>query len=52
MCCDYDPATGRYSMVIRRVMQALGIATVLTLVGLILVLRRSEVKRIRGATQQ
>jgi protein SCO1/2 len=52
MCCDYDPATGRYSMVIRRVMQALGIATVLTLAGLILVLRRSEVKRIRGATQQ
>jgi protein SCO1/2 len=51
MCCDYDPATGRYSMVIRRVMQALGIATVLTLAGLILVLRRSEVKRIRGATQ-
>jgi protein SCO1 len=50
MCCDYDPATGRYSMVIRRVMQALGIATVLTLAGLILVLRRSEVKRIRGAT--
>jgi protein SCO1/2 len=51
MCCDYDPATGRYSMVIRRVMQGLGIATVLTLAGLILVLRRSEVKRIRGATQ-
>jgi protein SCO1/2 len=51
MCCDYDPATGRYSMVIRQVMQALGIATVLTLAGLILVLRRSEVKRIRDATQ-
>jgi protein SCO1 len=50
MCCDYDPATGRYSMVIQRVMQALGLATVLTLAGLILILRRSEVKRIRGAT--
>jgi protein SCO1/2 len=51
MCCDYDPATGRYSMVIRRVMQALGIATALALAGLILLLRRSEVNRIKGATQ-
>jgi protein SCO1/2 len=51
MCCDYDPATGRYSMVIRRVMQTLGIATALALAGLVLLLRRSELQRIRGATQ-
>ena len=51
MCCDYDPATGRYSMVIRRVMQTLGIATLLALAGLVLLLRRGEVQRSRGAAQ-
>jgi protein SCO1/2 len=47
LCCDYDPSTGRYSLVIHRVMQALGVATVLTLVALILLLRRSEQRRRR-----
>ena len=35
LCCDYDPSTGRYSLVIHRIMQGLGIATALTLCGLI-----------------
>jgi protein SCO1/2 len=45
LCCDYDPATGRYGVVIRRVLQGLGLATVLTLAGLIYILRRSEAQR-------
>lgn len=45
LCCNYDPSTGRYSMVIHRVMQVLGIATVITLLLLILLLRRSELRR-------
>jgi protein SCO1 len=51
MCCDYDPATGRYSVVIGRVMQALGIATVLALAGFITLLRRAEARRTRDAMQ-
>ena len=51
MCCDYDPATGRYSVVIGWVMQALGIATVLALAGFIMLLRRAEAHRIRDAMQ-
>jgi len=47
LCCDYDPSTGRYSLVIHRIMQALGTATVLTLIALILLLRRSEQRRRR-----
>lgn len=45
LCCDYDPSTGRYSLLIHRVMQGLGVATALTLCGLILILRRSELRR-------
>jgi protein SCO1/2 len=39
LCCDYDAATGRYSLTILRVMQVLGTTTVLALVALVLVLR-------------
>jgi len=45
LCCDYDPSTGRYSLMIHRVMQGLGLATALVLAGLILILRRSELRR-------
>jgi protein SCO1 len=48
LCCDYDPSTGRYSVLISRVMQGLGILTVLTLSGLILRLRSQEKGRTRG----
>ncbi len=44
LCCNYDPSTGRYSLVIHRIMQALGIATALTLCGLIIALRRIELR--------
>lgn len=46
LCCNYDPSTGRYSLVIHRVMQFLGVLTVLLLVGLVVYLRRRE-KRLR-----
>jgi protein SCO1/2 len=45
LCCNYDAATGRYSLLIDRVLQALGVLTVLALCGLILVLRRAERRR-------
>ncbi|HJP98786.1 MAG TPA: SCO family protein [Rhodanobacteraceae bacterium] len=45
LCCRYDASTGRYTLVIHRVMQGLGIATVLLLVGFLLVLRRMERRR-------
>jgi protein SCO1 len=48
LCCDYDPSTGRYSVLISRVRQGLGILTVLTLSGLILRLRSQEKGRTRG----
>jgi protein SCO1/2 len=47
LCCDYDPSTGRYSLLISRVMQGLGLLTAIILVGLILILRRND--RRRGA---
>lgn len=47
LCCNYDPSTGRYSLVIHRVMQLLGCLTVVLLVGVILYLRRRE-KMTRG----
>jgi|SRR5690625_4358630 len=47
LCCNYDPSTGRYSLVIHRVMQFLGILTALLLAGVILYLRRREKKRMR-----
>jgi protein SCO1/2 len=45
LCCRYDASTGRYTLVIHRVMQGLGIATALLLAGFLLVLRRMERRR-------
>lgn len=42
LCCDYDPSTGRYSLVISRVLQGLGILTALGLAVLVVFLRRAE----------
>ena len=47
LCCAYDVSTGRYTLLIHRVMQGLGITTALALCGWILVLRRGELKRVR-----
>ena len=41
-CCRYDPATGRYGMVISRLIQISGLITVLCIGGLILALSRSR----------
>ena len=45
LCCAYDVTTGRYTLLIHRVMQGLGIGTALALCGWIIVLRRSELRR-------
>jgi protein SCO1/2 len=45
LCCRYDASTGRYTLVIHRVMQGLGIATALLLAGFLLALRRMERRR-------
>ena len=45
LCCNYDPSTGRYSLLISRVMQVLGVLTVLSLVALVLLLRRHDGRR-------
>lgn len=45
LCCDYDSSTGRYSLLITRVLQALGILTLAALGGLIVALRRAEARR-------
>jgi protein SCO1/2 len=42
LCCDYDASTGRYNVTIQRVMRVLGIATALTLAGLVLFLQVGE----------
>ena len=39
-CYHYDPATGRYGAVVINIMRLGGIATLIALVGLLLVLRR------------
>lgn len=43
-CYHYDPATGKYNLIIQRVMQVAGVSTVLLLGGLLVVLRRQEKK--------
>jgi len=48
LCCAYDVSTGRYTLLIHRVMQGLGITSALALCGWILVLRRGELKRARN----
>ena len=40
LCCGYDPATGRYTVTITRIMQGLGIGFVILLLGMFLLLRR------------
>ena len=45
LCCRYDASTGRYTLVIHRVMQGLGIATALMLGVFLVVLRRMERRR-------
>lgn len=45
LCCDYDPSTGRYSVLIARVLQGLGVLTLLALGTLLFLLRRHEGKR-------
>ncbi|HTQ84755.1 MAG TPA: SCO family protein [Candidatus Solibacter sp.] len=41
-CFRYDPTTGKYGLIISRVVRAAGIVTVLAIGGLVLVLRRRE----------
>jgi protein SCO1 len=41
-CYHYDPMTGRYNLVISRVLRAAAVATVLALAGLIIVMLRRE----------
>jgi protein SCO1/2 len=41
-CCRYDPATGKYGVVISRIIQISGLMTVLSIAGLILALSRSR----------
>ena len=48
LCCDYDPSTGRYGLLINRVMQALGVLTALTLLGWIVTLGRNECAQLGG----
>jgi len=40
-CCRYDPATGKYGMIISRILQMAGLITVLCIASLMLVLSRS-----------
>lgn len=49
LCCAYDSSTGRYSLLIDRALQTLGLITVGLLVTLIVALRRAERRaRARG----
>ena len=41
-CCRYDPATGKYGVIISRIIQISGLVTVLSLAGLIAGLSRSR----------
>jgi protein SCO1/2 len=41
-CCRYDPATGKYGVIISRIIQISGLMTVLSIGGLILALSRSR----------
>lgn len=42
VCCDYDASTGRYGLLISRVLQGLGLLTLATLAGLLFFLWRTE----------
>jgi protein SCO1/2 len=41
-CYHYDPATGRYSLVVTRALQVAGVATMLVLAGFMVVMFRRE----------
>jgi protein SCO1/2 len=41
-CCRYDPATGKYGVIISRIIQISGLITLLCIAGLILALSRSR----------
>lgn len=41
-CCRYDPATGKYGVIISRILQIAGLMTLLSLGGLILALSRGH----------
>jgi protein SCO1/2 len=41
-CCRYDPATGKYGVIISRIIQISGLMTVFSIAGLILALSRSR----------
>jgi len=47
-CCRYDPATGKYGVVIARLLQMAGLITVVSLAGLILSLSRSRKPAVGG----
>jgi protein SCO1/2 len=42
LCCGYDPATGRYTVTITRIMQGLGIGFVMLMIGMFMLLRRGR----------
>ena len=41
-CCRYDPATGKYGVIISRILQISGLMTILSIGGLILALSRTR----------
>ncbi len=45
LCFHYDPATGRYTLAIEKVLRLLAALTVLTLAGLLIALHRSPARR-------
>jgi protein SCO1/2 len=47
-CCRYDPATGKYGVVISRIIQISGLITVLSISGLILALSRRRQPAVGG----
>ena len=47
LCCAYDVSTGRYTLLIHRVMQGMGVGSALALCGWLIVLRRGESRRAR-----
>jgi protein SCO1 len=42
LCFHFDPTTGRYTFAIMKVLRLTGLLTVLTLIGVVLILRRRE----------
>lgn len=50
-CYQYDPATGKYGLVIMNVIRGAALLTVVALVGLVMVLQRQSRKRIAQAAK-